>query len=240
MKKSTKSSDRCQPRQKRSQRWTKRGVSREHPSIREQIRASLMREIQDCVAATARQLVEDEVHRLVGAPWSRKGESPLRRGGPTRTTILLGGEPHVIERTRVRDQEQGTEHQLQTVGALKSRDAFDEEVKGLLVRGVSTRSYDGALSAIADGLGLQKSAVSTAFQRGSSCWLSPIEASSSMREGQTVPEFESRCKFFAQPQLGVVFGVRCPGADRENLRNVKGSSQSRIYRDLLSTERARW
>ena len=52
-------------------------------------------------------------------------------------------------------------------GALTSRDALDADVKRLLVQGISTRNYDAALTSLSDGLGLKKSAVSSAFQRAS-------------------------------------------------------------------------
>ena len=73
----------------------------------------------------------------------------------------------MIERTRIRDHELNREHRLQTVQTLASRDALDDDVKRLLVRGVSTRNYDEALTRISDGLGLRKSAVSEAFERAS-------------------------------------------------------------------------
>ena len=72
----------------------------------------------------------------------------------------------LLERTRVRDRDEGSEFPLRTLQALRSRDALDQDVKRLLVRGVSTRNYDDALSSLSDGLGLHKSAVSAAFQRG--------------------------------------------------------------------------
>ena len=119
------------------------------------------------MAATAQQLVEDEVLALVGDPWSRKGASPLRRGGPCPSRIFLDGEPLVLERTRVRDQQAKAEYPLQSLRVLQSRDALDEDVKRLLVRGGSTRNYEQALTSLSDGLGLQKSAVSSAFMRAS-------------------------------------------------------------------------
>ncbi len=54
----------------------------------EHIRDGLLAEIRGAVAATALQLVEDEVTERVGEPWSRKGGSTLRRNGHTLTTIL--------------------------------------------------------------------------------------------------------------------------------------------------------
>ncbi len=111
------------------------------------------------------QLVEDEVESLVGPMWSRKGDSPLRRGGSMQARVFLEGEPEHMKRARVRDVVSGTEHPLQTVAALSSRDAFDEDVHRLVARGVTTRNYDAALGRISDGLGLKRSAVSKAFQR---------------------------------------------------------------------------
>lgn len=86
-----------------------------------------------------------QVVSLVGQPWSRKGDSPLRRNGHTTTTMLLDGEPHLLRRARVRDQDVGSEHPLQTVQALRNREALDEEVKARLIRG-STRNYADGLT----------------------------------------------------------------------------------------------
>jgi transposase-like protein len=135
--------------------------------LRDGLREVLVQEIREAVRRTATQLVEDEVHELVGEPWSRKGASTLRRGGATSTRVFLDGEPVLLERTRVRDQQTRSEHPLRSVQALSCRDALDADVKRLLIRGVSTRNYDDALATLSDGLGLQKSAVSSAFVRAS-------------------------------------------------------------------------
>ena len=167
MKKSTKSKPRRESRKKRSKRPATPSPRDAVTPFNVQLRELLVEELRGAVARTAEQLVEDEVRELVGEPWSRKGESTLRRGGGCRTRIFLDGEPVHLERTRVRDQATGTEHRLRTVGALSSRDALDEGVRRLLVQGVSTCNYDPALGRIADGLGLKKSAISSAFQRAS-------------------------------------------------------------------------
>ena len=141
--------------------------------LRRQIREGLLDHVRCAVSATAHQLVEDEVVSLVGEPWSRKGESPLRRNGHTETTIFLDGEPRMLRRARVRDRDVGSEYPLQTLRALRSRDALDEDVKTRLVRGISTRNYEGALTSLSEGLGLKKSAVSSAFRRASKKDLDP-------------------------------------------------------------------
>jgi hypothetical protein len=110
MKKPTKSKPKRHPRRPRSQRKPKRALKGLVDELREQVREALLTEIRGAVAATAQQMVADEVEQLVGLPWSRKGSSPLRRGGYAATTVYLDGEPHLLTRPRVRDQDAGTEH----------------------------------------------------------------------------------------------------------------------------------
>ena len=90
MKKCTNTSTARQPRRRRSQprRPTQ---TQEVQSLHECLRDALVQEIREAVRKTAVQLVEDEVHGLVGEPWSRKGASPLRRGGATSTRVFLDG-----------------------------------------------------------------------------------------------------------------------------------------------------
>jgi hypothetical protein len=68
--------------------------------LRAQLREVLVAEIRGAVTQTARALVEDEVLSLVGEPWSRKGDSPLRRNGATTSTIYLDGQPCLLPRSR--------------------------------------------------------------------------------------------------------------------------------------------
>jgi transposase-like protein len=189
--------------------------------------------IQGAVSATARQLVEDEVHKLVGPAWSRKAtDSALRRGGSTRTRLLVGGEPVVIDRTRVRDTKAGREHRLEAVKALSSRDAFDEDVQALLVRGVSTRDYDAALTTISDGLGLQKSAVSAAFRRASQKDLDALTGRS--LEGQTFAAIFIDGIHFAQTVCLVALGVGVDGTKQVLGLREGATENAAVVSDLLA------
>jgi putative transposase len=235
MKKSTKSIPARQPRQKRSVRRPRerRGAVQGLLSIQGQVRQALIVQIQDAVTAMARQLVEDEVHALVGSPWSRKETgSPLRRGGSTRTRLLLGGEPVVIERTRVRDTQAGREQSLKTVNALASRDAFDQEVQALLVRGVSTREYDAALTTISDGLGLQRSAVSAAFRRASQKDLDALNGRS--LEGRTFATIYIDGIHFAETVCLVVLGVSIDGTKQVLGIREGATENAEVVSDLLA------
>ena len=77
-------------------------------------------------------------------------------------SVFLEGEPVHMRRPLVRDHALGTEHPLQAVAALSSRDALDEDVHRLVARGLTTRNDDAAPGRISAGPGLKKSAVSAA------------------------------------------------------------------------------
>jgi transposase-like protein len=211
-----------------------RSAAHERLSFRDELREELMSKIQDAATSLAWQLVEDEVHELVGSPWSRKDEgSPLRRGGRTRSRILVGGEPVILERTRVRDHVLGREHRLKTFEALASRDALDEDVRALLVRGVSTRNYDGALTNISDGLGLQKSAVSQAFGRASKKDLDDLNGRS-LADSTFVAVFMDGVHF-AETMCLVVLGVRDDGTKQIVGLREGATENSEVVSDLLSS-----
>jgi transposase-like protein len=200
--------------------------------LREQIREGLMTEVRAAVATTAHQLVEDEVTALVGEPWSRKGDSSLRRNGKTETTIFLDGEPHLLRRGRVRDQDVGSEHPLQTVQALRSRDALGEDVKARLVRGITTRNYEDTLTSLSDGLGLKKSAVSSAFQRAAQKDLDALN-------GRSLADWTFAVIYidgtgFADHTCVVAMGLEEAG-DKRILGVVEGATENaELVRDLIA------
>ncbi len=244
MKKRTKSQRPRQPRSPRASRKRSPSPTDGIIELRREIREGLICEIRTAVTKTAHQLVEDEVLALVGEPWSRKGDSTLRRNGKLTTTIFLDGEPHSLTRARVRDQDEGSEYPLQTVQALRNRDALDDDVKTRMVAGLSTRNYEGALTSLSEGLGLKKSAVSSAFQRASRKDLDALN-------GRTLAEW-SFCAIyidgtgFQDHTCVVAMGVEKDGTKRilgvvegasENAEVVTGLLENLIERGLEVTSR---
>ena len=233
MKKRNRTNRPRQPRVRRSQREGAGSCLGGGPGLGSQLRALLLDELRVSVAQTARQLVEDEVTQLVGDPWSRKGDSPLRRGGRCRSRIFLDGEPMHLERTRVRDMVAGREHGLETVKALTSRDALDQDVRRLLIRGVSTRNYDPALGALADGLGFKRTAVSSAFQRAAQKDLDAIN-------GRSLAEWRFAVIFidglhFADTVCLVAVGLTVDG--RKHILGVRegATENAAVVTDLLAS-----
>lgn len=232
MKKSTRSKKPRQPRSPRSSRRGQRPVAGQVLNLREQIRDGLLAAIRGAVAATALQLVENEVVELVGEPWSRKGDSALRRNGRTSTTIFLDGEPHLLQRPRVRDRNEGSEYPLESLRALRSRDALDEDVKGRMVRGITTRDYEDTLTALSDGVGLKKSAVSAAFQRAAQKDLDALN-------GRSLADWTFVAIYidgtgFADHTCVVAMGLESDGTKRI-LGVVEGATENtELVRDLLA------
>ena len=232
MKKSTKSKKSRQPRSPRaSPRQQPRAVG-SVIDLRREVRELLVAEIRASVAETVNQLVADEVHDLVGDPWSRKGDSSLRRNGMITSTIFLDGEPHLLTRARGSAIKiRGRNTPLQTVLALRSRDALDEDVKARLVAGLSTRKYDGALTSISEGLGLKKSAVSSAFRRAAQKDLDALN-------GRSLADWTFAAIYidgtsFAEHTCIVAMGLEIDGTKRI-LGVVEGATENaELVRDLL-------
>lgn len=129
------------------------------------VRDELRQRMRVSVLGVIEELFEEETRELCGEPWSRKADDLARRGGSERGSIYLEGQrvpvryPRIAEGARTRS--------LQTYRALRSYDVLGEEVQRRLLRGISTRDYGEAVTAIAEGAKLRRSTVSAAFVHAS-------------------------------------------------------------------------
>ena len=108
------------------------------------------------------ELFRQEAEALCGRPHQRKNNALCHRGGSEEGSVYLAGQRMRVRRPRVRDGH--GEAGLESYAALQEYDVLCREVTRLLIRGVSTRNYDGAIQEISGGLGLKRSSVSRAFQ----------------------------------------------------------------------------
>jgi len=115
----------------------------------------------------ASALLEDEVTRLCGRRYERQPGRRHTRYGHQRGVATLAGQKLPIDRPRVRLTDGGGEVALETYARLQSGDAMPQAVLRRMVRGVSTRDYEGVIDAARDGLGVAKSSVSRGFVRAS-------------------------------------------------------------------------
>ena len=130
------------------------------------IQKMLLARAKDAVLATALELLEQDMTRLCGARFERKHDGDLcHRGGSEMTSLLLDGAKHSIRRPRARNGSE--EIELPSLGKLRDRDLLDHQMLSRMVRGVSTRNYEGVINGFAEKTGISKSSVSRAFKRAS-------------------------------------------------------------------------
>jgi putative transposase len=104
------------------------------------------------------EVIEQEVSALCGARHERGKE--LSRYGSQGGYIIIGGQKVSIERPRVRG---AREVELESYKLLQNDDAISSSVVNRMIRGVSSRDYQGTLESLEDGFGVKKSSVSRHF-----------------------------------------------------------------------------
>lgn len=202
-------------------------------SIRDGMREMMLTTVREAMLHTLTDLVNEEVREMAGARHSRRGASnPLRRHGHAPCAIFIDGQPVAFDRPRVRNTATNTEVELARMTALQSREALDADVLGKLVRGISTRNYEGALNAVANGMGLKKSAVSESFIRASKHDLDAINTRR-LDEYTFVAVFIDG-KAFAEHALLCALGVTTSGEKIVLGLRDGASENSEIVKDLLA------
>ena len=129
------------------------------------VQALLMNRAKNAVLSTAVELMEQDMLRLCGAAFARKGEGLCHRGGSDQTSLMVDGAKLSVGRPRARKN--GEEVDLPSLAKMRDRDLLDGQMLDRIVRGVSTRNYEGVINGFAEKTGVAKSSVSRAFKRAS-------------------------------------------------------------------------
>jgi len=138
-------------------------LQRELSSI--DVQALLMERAKNAVLSTAVELMEQDMQRLCGAPFARKSENLCHRGGSDWTSLMVDGAKLPVPRPRARKD--GQEVDLPSLAKMRDQELLDSQMLNRIVRGVSTRNYDGVINGFAEKTGVAKSSVSRAFKRAS-------------------------------------------------------------------------
>lgn len=138
-------------------------LQRELSSI--DVQALLMERAKNAVLSTAVELMEQDMQRLCGAPFARKKENLCHRGGSEWTSLMVDGAKLPVTRPRARKD--GQEVDLPSLAKMRDQELLDSQMLGRIVRGVSTRNYEGVINGFAEKTGVAKSSVSRAFKRAS-------------------------------------------------------------------------
>jgi len=161
-----------------------------------EIRESVEMRLQCAALGVAHGLLLEEMEKLCGKRFSRKGDDLCHRGGSDPGSIILRGQRVKIKKPRVKCN--GGDVELESYRALRGYDLLQDKVQSMMLSGVSTRNYDYLLDEIKDGLGLSKSTVSRAFLRGSKQALEEIN-------GRNLSEYQFVSIMFD----GIEIGDRC-------------------------------
>jgi len=129
--------------------------------------AEILAGVQDSVEALAghagllimKALLEDEVDQLVGERYAHDSERQASRHGHEEGHVVFAGRKVPLKRPRVRSLN-GKEVQLGRYELFKAGTRMEASVSQRVIRGVSTRNYEGAMDAVSDGYGVQRSSVS--------------------------------------------------------------------------------
>ncbi|MFX5817145.1 IS256 family transposase, partial [Acinetobacter baumannii] len=89
--------------------------------------------------------------------FSRKGENLCHRGGSEKTSLLLDGAKYSMQRPRARRGDEEVE--LPTLARLQDRDLLDDQMLARIMRGTSTRNYEGVIGGFARKTGISRSSV---------------------------------------------------------------------------------
>jgi len=126
-------------------------------------------EVMACVMAMGLegigQVLEYARSRLCGEPYERDEQKHLARWGYKAGRAYVGGQQVRLNRPRVRDVRAGREVGIEAWEKLQDPLEFDEAVFERVVRGISTRDYEGALGTTMEALGVSRSGVDRAFIR---------------------------------------------------------------------------
>jgi putative transposase len=112
-------------------------------------------------------LLEDEVNQRCGFRYERLPERTVTRYGHQQGVAVIAGQKLPIRRPRMRYTQRCGEADLETYARLQSPDAMPQSVLKRMVRGVSTRDYQGVVDLARAGFGVQKSSVSRSFVKAS-------------------------------------------------------------------------
>jgi transposase-like protein len=134
-------------------------------------REELMAMMQDSLASFATEmglriaagLLEEEVLRRCGPRYRHSADRQLTRYGRQRGVVTLAGQKLPIRRPRVRRTDGQGEVELEMYDLLQREEAMPEACLRRMVRGVSTRDYEGVIDVATEGFGVKRSSVSRSF-----------------------------------------------------------------------------
>lgn len=125
--------------------------------------------VDDVIEVAGRAVIETvlqmSVANLTGPPHPGKGRGEIVRYGSQPGTVVLSNRKLRVERPRLRKKGvgRGGEVEIPAYEAMQDEGALSERMLSILLKGVSTRNYEGVIGETADSVGVSKSSVSRNF-----------------------------------------------------------------------------
>lgn len=125
--------------------------------------------VDDLIEVAGRVVIETvlqmSVENLTGPPHPGKRKGEIVRHGSQRGAVTLSNRKLKIERPRLRQKGagKGGEIEVPAYEAMRDDSALGERMLSILMKGVSTRNYEGVIGEMADSAGVSKSSVSRKF-----------------------------------------------------------------------------
>lgn len=181
----------------------------------------------------ATRLLEEEVERLCGPKHSRPPERTLSRHGHQAGFVVMAGQKLPIQRPRVRPAPRGGEEvELQSYALMQSSEAMPRSALAKMVRGVSTRNYEGVVESVREGFGIQRSSVSRHFVKATAKQVQ--ELSTRRFEGQRFVAIFIDGIEFAGETLVCALGLRADGTKRVLGLRQGATENKEVVTSLLS------
>jgi putative transposase len=122
--------------------------------------------VKEAGVLVIRGMLEEEVEQLTGHRYEHQRDRSAVRWGEEEGHIVLGGRKLAIKRPRVRGIA-GCELPIGRYQMFRAGERMKGAVERCIVRGVSTRNYEGLIDGICDGYGVRRSSVSRHWKAAS-------------------------------------------------------------------------
>lgn len=125
--------------------------------------------VDDLIEVAGRSVIETvlmmSVENLAGPPHPGKRKGDILRYGSQPGTVALSNRKIKVDRPRLRKKGvgRGGEIEVPAYEAMQDDAALGERMLSVLMKGVSTRNYEGVIGEMADSVGVSKSSVSRKF-----------------------------------------------------------------------------
>ncbi len=173
--------------------------------------------------------LEDEVLKKAGPRYSRREpESGYSRWGTNPGSVKVGDQRMSINVPRIYNHEEGQVESPESYKDIREGETPSERLMQAVLKGLSTRDYEGVIDHLGESFGLSKSSVSEAFRQRSAEALEKFE-NRDLSQHQFVGLFLDG-KYLAKEQIIIALGVTTEGfkipvgfiqTHTENHRSIK-------------------